>query len=46
MDIHFSVFSFSHIEGITLGVGEEVDEVVVRASGKRKWSCKNQAGHG
>ena len=36
MAIHSSgqtVFSLTHIEGITLGTGEEVDEVAGRASG-------------
>jgi hypothetical protein len=36
MAIHSSgqiVFSFPHIEGITLGAGEEVDEVAGGASG-------------
>ena len=36
MAIHSSgqtVFSFSHIDGITLGAGEEVDEVAGGASG-------------
>ena len=36
MAIHSSgqtIFSFTHIEGITLGAGEEVDEVVGGASG-------------
>ena len=36
MTIHFSgqiVFSLSHIEGITLGAGEEVDEVTGGESG-------------
>ena len=36
MAIHSSgwtVFSLSHIEGITLGAGEEVDEVAGEASG-------------
>ena len=28
-----TVLSFPHIEGITLGAGEEVDEVAGRASG-------------
>ena len=27
-----TVFSFSHIEGITLGLGEEIGEVAERAS--------------
>ena len=34
--IHFSgqtIFSLAHIEGITLGAGEEVDEVAAGASG-------------
>ena len=36
MTIHYSgetIFSFTHIDGITLGAGEEVDEVVGGASG-------------
>ena len=36
MAIHFSgqtVFSFSHIQGITLDAGEKVDEVAGGASG-------------
>ena len=28
-----TIFSFTHIEGITLGTGEEVDEVAGGASG-------------
>ena len=36
MAIHFSgqtIFSLAHIEGITLGAGEEVDDVVGGAGG-------------
>jgi hypothetical protein len=36
VDIHYSgqtIFSLAHIEGITLGAGEEVDEVAGRARG-------------
>ena len=28
-----TIFSFTHIEGITLGTGEEVDEIAGEASG-------------
>jgi hypothetical protein len=33
-----TIFSLSHIEGITLGAGEEIDEVAGRASSKSCWT--------
>ena len=32
-----TVFSLTHIEGITLGAGEEVDEVARGAGGMGEW---------